>query len=54
MINKIKLLKSANWSQINWDLSWETIINLDEILPKVGGNYQISLEDSEARYTKNG
>ena len=54
MINKIKLLTSANWSQINWDLSWETIINLDEILPKVGGNYQISIEDSEARYTKNG
>ena len=54
MINKIKLLTSANWSQINWDLSWQTLINLDEILPKVGENYQISLEDSEAKYTQNG
>lgn len=51
---KIELLTSANWSRTNWDLSWEPIIKLDEILPKVGERYQISLQDSEAKNTKNG
>lgn len=52
--NTIELLTSANWSRTNWDLSWESIIKLDELLPKVDQTYQISLEDSEARDTKNG
>ena len=51
---KIELLASANWSRTNWDLSWEPIIKLDEILPRVGEQYQISLQDSEAQNTKNG
>ncbi|MDQ9818135.1 hypothetical protein [Acinetobacter bereziniae] len=52
--NKIEVLASANWSRTNWDLSWESIIKLDKLLPKVGEIYQISLQDSEAQYTKNG
>lgn len=52
--NKIELLASANWSRTNWDLSWESIIKLDELLPRVGERYQISLQDSEAQHTKNG
>lgn len=52
--NKIELLASANWSRTNWNLSWESIIKLDELLPRVGEKYQISLQDSEAQHTKNG
>lgn len=52
--NKIELLSSANWSRTNWDLSWESIIKLDDLLPKVGQRYQISLKDSEAQDTQNG
>ncbi|MDY6481936.1 hypothetical protein SKM54_05685 [Acinetobacter faecalis] len=52
--NKIELLASANWSRISWKLSWEPIIKLDELLPRVGERYQISLKDSEARHTENG
>lgn len=51
---KIELLTSANWSRTNWDLSWEPIIKLADILPRVGERYQISLQDSEAQNTKNG
>lgn len=50
--NKIELLASANWSRTNWNLSWEPIIKLDELLPRVGERYQISLKDSEARHTE--
>lgn len=52
--NKIELLASANWSRTNWNLSWKPIIKLDELLPRVGEKYQISLQDSEAQHTKSG
>lgn len=52
--NKIELLASANWSRTNWNLSWKSIIKLDELLPRVGERYQISLLDSEAQHTKMG
>ena len=52
--HKIELLASANWSKINWDLSWQSVIELAEILPKVGQSYEITLQDSEADHTKNG
>lgn len=34
--NKIELLASANWTQVNWNLSWQSIIELSELLPKLG------------------
>lgn len=52
--NKIELLASANWTRTNWDLSWQPIISLSELLPKVGESYEITLQDSEANDTKNG
>ena len=52
--NKIELLVSANWSKINWDLSWQPAIDLNELLPKVGESYAITLQDSEADHTQNG
>ena len=51
---KIELLCSANWSRLNWDRSWEPIIDLIDILPHVGEKYFIHLEDSEAEQTQNG
>lgn len=54
MNNKIELLVSANWSKTNWDLSWQPVIDLNELLPKVGESYEITLQDSEADYTQNG
>ena len=52
--NKIELLASANWTQVNWNLSWQSIIELSELLPKIGQNYEITLQDSEAEHTCNG
>lgn len=52
--NKIELLASANWTRTKWDLSWQSIIELSELLPKVGECYEITLQDSEAEQTQNG
>ena len=52
--NKIEVLVSANWSKTNWDLSWQSVIEISELLPKVGESYEITLQDSEADYTQNG
>lgn len=52
--NKIELLASANWTQVNWNLSWQSIIELSELLPKLGQKYEITLQDSEAEHTCNG
>ncbi|WP_162626594.1 hypothetical protein [Acinetobacter sp. CFCC 10889] len=51
---KIELLASANWSKTNWDLSWQPVIDLNELLPKVGESYEITLLGSEADHTQNG
>lgn len=51
---RIELLASANWSKINWLLSFESVISLDELLPKVAESYEITLQDSEADHTQNG
>ena len=54
MDNKIELLASANWTRTNWDLSWQSIIELSELLPTVGESYEIVLLESEAENTSNG
>ena len=52
--SKIELLASANWARVNWNLSWQSIIELSELLPKIGQKYEITLQGSEAEQTCNG
>lgn len=52
--NKIELLTSVNWSRSNWELSCQSVIDLDGLLPKVNESYEICLFDSEATHTQSG
>lgn len=43
----IQLLQTMQWSKLCWDESWEDVIELDSLLPKVGKTYPIKLEENE-------
>ncbi|SFZ70772.1 hypothetical protein [Chitinimonas taiwanensis] len=43
----IELLQTMEWSKLCWDLSFEELIELDLILPKVGSTYTVKLSTNE-------
>lgn len=43
----IKLLQTMQWSKLYWDKSWQDIIELESLLPKIGQKYPIKLDDNE-------
>jgi len=49
----IKLLQTIEWSKTCWDESWREKVVVEDILPKVGGEYEITLDNSE-KYTEEG
>nr|WP_174505234.1 hypothetical protein [Acinetobacter sp. Marseille-Q1620] len=51
---KIELLASAEWSRTNWELNCQPIIELDDLLPKVGESYDLILQGRESELTKEG
>lgn len=46
-VEGIELLQTMQWSKLCWDASWEEVIELNDLLPKVGQKYPIKLEDNE-------
>jgi len=43
----IELLQTMQWSKLCWDASWEEVIDLETLLPKVGQQYPIKFEENE-------
>ncbi len=43
----IELLQTMEWSKLCWDKSFEKLIELDILLPKIGNQYPIKLERNE-------
>lgn len=43
----IQLLQTMQWSKLCWNESWEDVIELESLLPKVGKTYPIKLEENE-------
>ena len=43
----IELLQTMQWAKLCWDKSWEDVIEIESLLPKIGENYPIKLEDNE-------
>lgn len=39
----IEVQLSAQWSKLNWDTSWEFIIDLEDLLPQVGRKYVLPI-----------
>lgn len=35
----IEIILGMQWSKLNWELSWSSIVKLDDLLPKIGGKY---------------
>lgn len=52
-VKGIELLQTMQWSKLHWDDSWEEIIELDSLLPKVGEQYRVQLTENE-KSTKDG
>ena len=43
----IKILQSMEWSKLYWENSFKDLIQLHEILPKIGFSYPVTLERNE-------
>jgi hypothetical protein len=43
----IELIQTAQWTQLCWEMSWENIIEIETILPKIGETYSIKIEENE-------
>jgi hypothetical protein len=43
----IELLQTMEWSRLCWDQSFEEVINLDSVLPKVGNTYPVKFSRNE-------
>ncbi|PCJ16186.1 MAG: hypothetical protein COB04_11600 [Gammaproteobacteria bacterium] len=43
----IELLQTMEWSRLCWDQSFEKLMELDSILPKVGETYSVKFENNE-------
>ena len=43
----IQLLQTMQWSKLSWNESWEEIIELDSLLPRIGQKYLVKLEQNE-------
>ncbi len=43
----IELLQTMEWSKLCWDQSFEKLIGLDILLPKIGKQYPVKLERNE-------
>lgn len=52
--NIIKLLASISWTQNQWDLSFEEVIDLNKILPCIDAKYESYLKDNESQDVKSG
>ena len=49
----IELLQTMQWSKLCWNESWEEIIELQTLLPKVSKQYPIKLRENE-KFAKEG
>jgi hypothetical protein len=43
----IELIQTMQWTKLCWEDSWESIIDLDRILPQVGKVYPVKIETNE-------
>jgi hypothetical protein len=43
----IELIQTMQWTQLCWEISFESIIELDNVLPKIGKVYPIKIEENE-------
>ena len=46
-VTSVELLQTMQWSKLCWNESWEEVIKLDSLLPKVGQTYPIKLDENE-------
>lgn len=46
-VTSVELLQTMQWSRLCWDESWDEVIHLDTLLPKVGQTYPIKLDENE-------
>jgi hypothetical protein len=43
----IELIQTMEWTQLFWDMSFESIIDLENILPEIGKSYPIKIDENE-------
>ncbi|PSB54183.1 hypothetical protein [Chamaesiphon polymorphus] len=43
----IELIQTMQWTQLCWEMSFKKIVDIDLVLPQIGGTYPIKIEDNE-------
>jgi hypothetical protein len=43
----IELIQTMQWTSLCWENSWENIVELDNVLPKIGNVYPVKIQNNE-------
>ena len=46
-VKPIEILQTMQWSKLCWDASWEDVIEIETLLPKIGQKYPIKFDENE-------